>query len=78
VRRQAELATAQALKAELGALKQRHTTALELLGEKEEKLEEAKADLADMKQMYRSQITEMVEKNAQLAQEVATLKNTPR
>ena len=76
--RQAEVSVSQALRGELAALKQRHSAALDLLGEKEEKLEELKADLVDMKQLYRSQITEMVEKNAQLTQQVEEFKKTVR
>lgn len=72
------MSAGQNLRTELAALKQRHTAALELLGEKEEKLDELKADLVDMKQLYRSQITEMVEKNAQLATQLEELKKEKR
>ncbi|KAG6543726.1 hypothetical protein Mapa_014910 [Marchantia paleacea] len=48
------------LRAELDSLRRRHTSALELMGERDEEVEELKADLADVKQMYREQITMLV------------------
>ncbi|KAL2609084.1 hypothetical protein R1flu_027657 [Riccia fluitans] len=48
------------LRAELDSLRRRHTSALELMGERDEQVEELKADLADVKQMYREQITMLV------------------
>lgn len=41
----------------------------EMLGEKEERLEELKADLQDVKQLYKDQIEFMVEQLAHLAQQ---------
>ena len=41
------------LEAEHQSLSQRHQTTLELLGEKSEQVEELKADIVDVKQMYR-------------------------
>jgi TATA element modulatory factor len=41
------------LEEEHSSLKERHQTTLELLGEKSEQVEELKADIADVKQMYR-------------------------
>lgn len=48
------------LRAELEALRRRHASALELMGERDEELEELRADLADVKQMYREQIDMLV------------------
>lgn len=48
------------LRAELEALRRRHSSALELMGERDEQVEELKADLADVKQMYREQIDLLV------------------
>jgi len=42
-----------ALEKEHQSLNERHQTSLELLGEKSEQVEELKADIADVKQMYR-------------------------
>ncbi|PXF43481.1 Golgin candidate 5 [Gracilariopsis chorda] len=50
------------LKKELGDLKRRHSALLELLGEREERIAELDADLADVKQMYKEQITELLMK----------------
>ena len=50
------------MKEELEKLNHRHQTALELLGEKEEQVEELKADLFDVKQLYKTQINELVSK----------------
>ncbi|GLJ29771.1 hypothetical protein SUGI_0587940 [Cryptomeria japonica] len=55
-----EVAALPGLRAELEALRRRHTSALELMGERDEELEELKADLADVKQMYREQIDMLV------------------
>ncbi|CAG8541179.1 307_t:CDS:10, partial [Scutellospora calospora] len=41
-------------------LNERYDTALELLGEKTEKVEELQADIQDMKDAYRSQITDLI------------------
>ena len=45
---------------QLQQLQVRHDTLLELMGEKEEQVEELKADLLDVKQLYRSQIDMLV------------------
>jgi archaellum component FlaC len=42
-----------ALEKEHADISQRHQTTLELLGEKSEQVEELKADILDVKQMYR-------------------------
>lgn len=49
-------------KKDLGDLKRRHSALLELLGEREERIAELDADLADVKQMYKEQITELLMK----------------
>eukprot|EP00178_Gracilaria_changii_P028051 TRINITY_DN949_c1_g2_i2.p1 TRINITY_DN949_c1_g2~~TRINITY_DN949_c1_g2_i2.p1 ORF type:complete len:684 (+),score=154.15 TRINITY_DN949_c1_g2_i2:124-2175(+) len=48
------------LRKELSELRKRHTALLELLGEREERIAELNADLADVKQMYKEQITELL------------------
>ncbi|XP_078167880.1 golgin Putative 5 isoform X2 [Carex rostrata] len=50
------------VKAELEALRQRHTAALELMGERDEELEELRADIVDLKEMYREQVDLLVNK----------------
>lgn len=52
------------LQAEYAALESRYAAAVELLGERDEALEEMAADLADVKQLYKQQIEALV---AQLA-----------
>jgi nitrate reductase assembly molybdenum cofactor insertion protein NarJ len=52
------------LQAEYAALEARYAAAVELLGERDETLEEMAADLADVKQLYKQQIEALV---AQLA-----------
>jgi F0F1-type ATP synthase delta subunit len=52
------------LQAEYQELEQRYAAAVELLGERDEQLEELAADLADVKQLYKQQIEALV---AQLA-----------
>lgn len=52
------------LQAEYQQLEQRYAAAVELLGERDEQLEEMAADLADVKQLYKQQIEALV---AQLA-----------
>jgi len=54
------------------SLQVRHASAVELLGEREERLEELTADLEDVKALYRDQIEYMVEQVIAL-----TPKNTP-
>ncbi|KAI9486009.1 MAG: TATA element modulatory factor 1 TATA binding-domain-containing protein, partial [Benjaminiella poitrasii] len=48
-------------------LNKRYQTLLELLGERTEEVEELKADLQDVKDMYKSQIVELVQKIDQLS-----------
>lgn len=48
------------IKAELDALRRRHNAALELMGERDEELEELRADIIDLKEMYREQIDLLV------------------
>ena len=48
-------------------------SATELLGEKEERMAELAADVADMRQLYREQVEEFVEQLAQASQH-----NTPQ
>ncbi|ESQ27007.1 hypothetical protein EUTSA_v10018077mg [Eutrema salsugineum] len=50
------------MKAELEALRQRHAAALELMGERDEELEELRADIVDLKEMYREQVNMLVNK----------------
>ncbi|PWA61837.1 TATA element modulatory factor 1 TATA binding protein [Artemisia annua] len=50
------------LKAELDSLRQRHSAALELMGERDEELEELRADIVDLKEMYREQVNILVNK----------------
>ncbi|KAI8351551.1 TATA element modulatory factor 1 TATA binding-domain-containing protein [Blakeslea trispora] len=47
-------------------LDSRYQTLLELLGERTEQVEELKADLADVKEMYKSQVIDLVQKLDQL------------
>jgi TATA element modulatory factor len=49
-----------ATRSHLHELNVRHGAALELIGEKEERVDELQADLADVKQLYRSQISELL------------------
>ncbi|KAG0618623.1 hypothetical protein M758_4G079100 [Ceratodon purpureus] len=48
------------MRAELESLRRRHTSALELMGERDEEVEELRADLVDVKHMYREQIDMLV------------------
>ncbi|KAF9690127.1 hypothetical protein SADUNF_Sadunf01G0163600 [Salix dunnii] len=50
------------VRAELDALRQRHSAALELMGERDEELEELRADIVDLKEMYREQVNLLVNK----------------
>jgi len=50
------------LRAELEALRRRHSSALELMGERDEELEELRADIIDLKEMYREQVDLLVNK----------------
>lgn len=55
-----EMKDAPETKIELAELNRRHSTLLELLGEREEKIMELQADLEDVNQMYKEQITELL------------------
>ncbi len=44
----------------------RHDAALELIGSKEEELLELRADISDMKQVYRDQVSELMDQIDQL------------
>ncbi|KAK3134855.1 hypothetical protein QOZ80_5BG0411550 [Eleusine coracana subsp. coracana] len=55
-----EAAAVPGLRAELEALKQRHFQALELMGERDEELEELRNDIIDLKEMYREQVDLLV------------------
>ncbi|KAL0075107.1 TATA element modulatory factor 1 TATA binding-domain-containing protein [Phycomyces blakesleeanus] len=52
---------------QLQKLHERYQASLEMLGERTEQVQELKADIADVKEMYRSQIIEMVQKIDQLS-----------
>ncbi|KAK5831023.1 hypothetical protein PVK06_014818 [Gossypium arboreum] len=58
----AEAATLPGIRTELEALRQRHSAALELMGERDEELEELRADIVDLKEMYREQVNLLVNK----------------
>ena len=58
------LADAAAAQQEHSQTKQQLRACTEMLGEKEERLEELKADLQDVKQLYKDQIEFMVEQLA--------------
>ncbi|XP_052181341.1 golgin candidate 5 isoform X1 [Diospyros lotus] len=58
----AEAAVLPGIRAELEALRRRHSAALELMGERDEELEELRADIVDMKEMYREQVNLLVNK----------------
>lgn len=62
------LAEFETMKQEHEQLLLRHQTALELMGEREEQVEELHADLMDVKQLYRSQISELVSRIEELEQ----------
>ncbi|CDO98019.1 unnamed protein product [Coffea canephora] len=57
-----EAALLPGLRAELEALRRRHSSALELMGERDEELEELRADIIDLKEMYREQVNLLVNK----------------
>ncbi|XP_042035997.1 golgin candidate 5-like isoform X5 [Salvia splendens] len=57
-----EAATLPGIRAELEALRRRHSAALELMGERDEELEELRADIVDLKEMYREQVNMLVNK----------------
>ncbi|XWS16323.1 hypothetical protein CRYUN_Cryun34aG0075400 [Craigia yunnanensis] len=58
----AEAAMLPGIRAELEALRRRHSAALELMGEHDEELEELRADIVDLKEMYREQVNLLVNK----------------
>ncbi|XP_043724282.1 golgin candidate 5-like isoform X2 [Telopea speciosissima] len=58
----AEAATLPGLRAELEAIRWRHHSALELMGERDEELEELRADIVDLKEMYKEQVSLLVNK----------------
>ncbi|KAH1066468.1 hypothetical protein J1N35_031455 [Gossypium stocksii] len=58
----AEAATLPGIRIELEALRRRHSAALELMGERDEELEELRADIVDLKEMYREQVNLLVNK----------------
>ncbi|KAL3631905.1 hypothetical protein CASFOL_024889 [Castilleja foliolosa] len=64
---QIEAATLPGIRAELGALRRRHSAALELMGERDEELEELRADIVDLKEMYREQVNLLVNKVQRLS-----------
>jgi hypothetical protein len=53
-------------------INQRYNTLLELMGEKEEQVEELKADIIDLKSLYKAQISELLEKIEILSKKNAT------
>ncbi|GLT71673.1 hypothetical protein SLA2020_436730 [Shorea laevis] len=58
----AEASVLPGIRAELDALRRRHSAALELMGERDEELEELRADIVDLKEMYREQVNLLVNK----------------
>ncbi|XP_057732693.1 golgin candidate 5-like isoform X2 [Arachis stenosperma] len=58
----AEASMLPSVRAELDALRRRHSAALELMGERDEELEELRADIVDLKEMYREQVNLLVSK----------------
>ncbi|CAN6441625.1 unnamed protein product [Victoria cruziana] len=66
-----EVAVLPSLKAELEALRRRHSAALELMGERDEELEELRADIYDLKEMYREQVDLLVNKIQTLSSSVS-------
>ncbi|XP_076925274.1 golgin candidate 5-like [Bidens hawaiensis] len=57
-----EVSQLPSMKAEMEALRRRHSAALELMGERDEELEELWADIMDLKEMYREQVNILVNK----------------
>ncbi|XP_076881225.1 golgin candidate 5-like [Bidens hawaiensis] len=57
-----EVSQLPSMKAEMEALRRRHSAALELMGERDEELEELRADIMDLKEMYREQVNILVNK----------------
>jgi len=48
------------MRAECAELRARYAAAVELAGERDEQLDEARADLADMKALFRQQVGDLV------------------
>ncbi|KAL0429845.1 UNVERIFIED_CONTAM: Golgin candidate 5 [Sesamum radiatum] len=67
-----EAATLPGVRAELEALRRRHSAALELMGERDEELEELRADIVDLKEMYREQVNLLVNKIQRLSSSMGT------
>ncbi|XP_020106216.1 golgin candidate 5 [Ananas comosus] len=65
-----EAAVLPRLRDELDALRRRHSAALELMGERDEELEELRADIVDLKEMYREQVSLLVNKMQMLSSSV--------
>lgn len=65
-----EAAMLPGIRAELEALRQRHTAALELMGERDEELEELRNDIVDLKEMYREQVNLLVNKIQMLSSQI--------
>ncbi|KAK4413858.1 Golgin candidate 5 [Sesamum alatum] len=66
----AEATTLPGIRAELEALRRRHSAALELMGERDEELEELRADIVDLKEMYREQVNLLVNKIQRLSSSI--------
>jgi TATA element modulatory factor len=62
-----------ALEVEIAGVKQRYTSAMELLGEREEKIEELTADIVEMRDGYRQQIACLADEMERLRQRVLEL-----
>ncbi|KAL8056153.1 hypothetical protein ABFX02_04G100900 [Erythranthe guttata] len=69
---QTEAASLPGIRAELEALRRRHSAALELMGERDEELEELRADIIDVKEMYREQVNLLVNKIQILSSSIGT------
>ncbi|KAG8388344.1 hypothetical protein BUALT_Bualt02G0115900 [Buddleja alternifolia] len=67
---QAEAGALPGIRAELEGLRRRHSAALELMGERDEELEELRADIIDLKEMYREQVNLLVNKIQILSQSI--------
>uniref|UniRef100_A0A5B7A297 TATA element modulatory factor 1 TATA binding domain-containing protein n=1 Tax=Davidia involucrata TaxID=16924 RepID=A0A5B7A297_DAVIN len=67
-----EAAMLPGIRAELEALRRRHSSALELMGERDEELEELRADIVDLKEMYREQVNLLVNKIQVLGSSLGT------
>ena len=63
----AEVTELKEVKNQMKEVSDRYNTALELIGEKEEQVEELRADIVDMKMLYKEQINELLEKVERLS-----------